>query len=363
MIHVGFIIEQALGHITHGQNLLSNVQDNSEIAAHWGLPRWDANGLTGKIPNWTLRAGLQARRMVGEMERSGPLDVLFFHTQVTAVLSQSWLRRIPSVVSLDATPLQYDALGEFYAHAAGPRWLEQWKWRLNHNVFHAARHVVSWSEWAKAGLSAYAVPADKVTVIPPGVNVADWTPPAARRHDAETVKILFVGGDLERKGGKLLLKAFRTLRATATTTAAPALELHLVTRTAVPPEPGLFVYNNMQPNSPRLKQLFFDSDIFCLPTYGDCLPLALAEAGAAGLPLVAADVAAIPEIVQEGVTGFLAPRGDVDALAETLQRLIDQPELRRRLGDQAAQLVAAEHDAGRNARRLLALLKDVAGCG
>ena len=52
------------------------------------------------------------------------LDALFFHTQVPAILAQSWLRKIPGIVSLDATPLQYDELGAFYKHEQGPAWLE-----------------------------------------------------------------------------------------------------------------------------------------------------------------------------------------------------------------------------------------------
>ncbi len=364
-VRIGFIIEQVLGHITHAKNLQTNVPADPAVESYWSLPAWDAPGLAGKVPNWTLKAALQARRDIDAMQRQTPLDALFFHTHITAVLSQKWLKRIPSVVSIDATPQQYDELGQFYAHASGPGWLEQRKWRLNQNIFRAARHLVSWSHWAKAGLDAYEVSSDKVTVIPPGVNVSEWTRPEPRRPQSSAVKLLFVGGNLERKGGEVLLEAFRKLRerlpapAYAANT-QPAVELHLVTRTAVSPEPGLFVYNDMQPNNDRLKQLYFESDIFCLPTFGDCLPMALAEAGAAGLPLVASDVAAIPEIVRDDETGFLAPPGDVAALTTALQRLIAYPDLRLRLGEQAAQLVQNEHDAEKNAQRLLNLLKSIA---
>ena len=79
------------------------------------------------------------------------LDALFFHTQVPAVLAQSWLRKIPGIVSLDATPLQYDELGAFYKHKQGPAWLENWKWRLNRDCFRSARRLVAWAEWTKLG--------------------------------------------------------------------------------------------------------------------------------------------------------------------------------------------------------------------
>jgi glycosyltransferase involved in cell wall biosynthesis len=261
------------------------------------------------------------------------------------------MRRVPSIVSLDATPLQYDAMGEVYHHAQGPAWLERLKWTLNRDCFRAARHMVAWSHWAKRGLVCdYEVPAEKVTVIPPGVNVTEWMRPTPRIRHTGPVKVLFVGGDLKRKGGLLLIEAFRALRPLG-------VELHVVTRDIIPTEPGLFVYNQMEPNSAPLKQLYHDSDIFCLPTYGDSLAIVLAEAGAAGLPLVATHVAGIGEIVETGVTGVLTQPGDARALVSVLEPLVRDPDLRLDLGAGAAKLVARELDAQRNTRRLLDLLK------
>ena len=84
------------------------------------------------------------------------------------------------------------------------------------------------SDWTKLGLVRdYEVPADKITVIPPGVNVQEWRRPTPRVPHTDPVKILFVGGDLERKGGLVLLEAFRALRHLG-------LELHLVTKDRLP---------------------------------------------------------------------------------------------------------------------------------
>jgi glycosyltransferase involved in cell wall biosynthesis len=270
---------------------------------------------------------------------------------VPAVLSTSLIRRVPTVISLDATPLQIDELGRAYGHKRGLPWAEQVKRQLNQNCFQAAQHLVTWSEWALQGLvAAYGVPAEKITVIAPGVSVADWARPAPRPAGAGPLRILFVGADFARKGGPTLLEAFRAL-------GRADVELHLVTRQALPPERGVVVHTGMAPNSPELRALFHRCDIFCLPTLGDCLPMALAEAGAAGLPLVATAVGAIPELVRHGETGLLLAPGDAGALAAALRQLLDEPALRRRLGEQACALVRRDHDVARSARRLLDLLK------
>jgi glycosyltransferase involved in cell wall biosynthesis len=352
---IGFILEQALGHITHAQNLRVNIPRDPDVQAHWALVPWETTGIGSRIPvyksNWTVRAGLRARSMVARMTRQHQLDALFFHSQVPAVPATNWIKRFPSIVSLDATPRQYDSLGAFYAHDEGPAWLEDLKWRMNRDCYRAARHLVTWSGWAKQGLiDDYEVPAEKITVIPPGVNSREWLRATPRTPHAGPVKILFVGGNLERKGGLLLLDAFRALR-------DHGVELHLATRDSVAPEPGIFVYNNMQPNSDALKQLYHDCDIFCLPTYGDCLPMVLSEAGAAGMPTVATQVAGIPEIVREGETGFLVPTGDPHALTEALRRLVLDAGLRLAQGERAVDVVTREFDAQYNAIRLLELLK------
>ncbi len=352
---IGFIVEQTLGHVTYAQNLQRTVAADPDIRACWEPIAWETRGVASRVPiyrsNWTVRAGIRARRAIGRISGRATVDALFFHTQVPAMLSTGWMRRVPSVVSLDATPRQYDAFGEHYRHRVGPAWLEHLKWTAHRRCFQTARGLVAWSDWAKRGLTGeYDVPAEKVSVIPPGVNVGDWARPAPRERRPGPVKVLFVGGDLKRKGGPLLVEAFHALRPLG-------IELHLVTRDRVAAEPGVFVHSRMEPNSAALKQLYHDSDVFCLPTHGDCLPLVLAEAGAAGLPVVATDVAGIGEIVEDGITGFLVPVGDASALTAALKALVANPELRLGQGARAAAAVAARFDAERNARRLLDVVK------
>ncbi len=360
--NIGFIIEQALGHITHGKNLAKNIELDPQINPFWGYPQQPQSGVMALpgIRNWTLQAGLQSNQALRQLEaKSGGLDAIFFHTQVTAILAQGWLKRIPSVVSLDATPLQYDSLGEFYAHESGPSWLESFKFNKNKSCYQLAKKLVTWSDWAKDSLvKDYGISEQKIVTIAPGVNVSDWqAPEQTQAKDGDVVKILFVGGDLKRKGGDDLIDAFKSLQAELDN---PKFELHMVTKGNPDPVENLFVYNNMQPNSDALKALYHQADIFCLPTYGDCLPMVLSEAAATELPIISTSVAAIPEIVKEGEGGLLVSPGSVPQLKDALSHLITHGSKRQEMGQAALQITQQHFDAQKNAMKLFELLKETA---
>jgi glycosyltransferase involved in cell wall biosynthesis len=357
---VVFVLEQTLGHVTHASNLRALVGASDEIRPVFAPIEYEVDGWPARVPgygNWTVRAGLRARWAIRAMRGDGPIDAMFVHTQVPAILIPDVLRRIPTVVSLDATPIQYDELGEHYGHATRGARAEHLKWRANRDCFAAARAVVTWAEWTKRGLvDRYEVPADKITVIPPGVDSRKWV--ARTEHggaENAPVRVLFVGGDLARKGGLTLIEAVRQLRG-----AGVAVELDLVTRNDAKTEPGIRVHHGLGPNSPGLIELYQRADVFCLPTLGDCLPMVLSEAGAVGLPLVSTDVGAISEIVRPERTGLLVPPNDPESLAGALGRLAGDQGMRRKLGDEARRVVAAEYDAAANARRLVSLLVAIA---
>jgi glycosyltransferase involved in cell wall biosynthesis len=96
-------------------------------------------------------------------------------------------------------------------------------------------------------------------------------------------------------------------------------------------------------HSAAMADLLRTATVFCLPTYyPEGVPKALLEAGATSLALVATDVAGCREVVLDGDTGLLVPPRDPDALAAAVGRLLDDPELARRLGESARARVEQE---------------------
>ena len=82
-----------------------------------------------------------------------------------------------------------------------------------------------------------------------------------------------------------------------------------------------------------IPEILAASDIFVLSSFWEGLPYTIIEAMMAGLPVVATRVGGVPELVEDGVTGFLVPPKDPGALAEALRKLVEDPELRRKMGE------------------------------
>jgi glycosyltransferase involved in cell wall biosynthesis len=352
-----FVLEQTLGHVAHTANLERALAGTDWVeGAVYKLP-YEPRGALERLPgfrNWSLRASLMARAALRRRCRQGPLDAAFVHTQVASLLSVGVMRSVPTVVSLDATPVNFDDVGEAYGHRRGYPLAETLKAAVNQRAFMAAAALVTWSRLAADSLSAdYGVPASRVHVIPPGVDLERFRPDPGERSDS-LLRVLFVGGDFARKGGPDLLAALQGL---------PEAELDVVTGGdvgQVPANVRCRVHRGLRPGDPELLALYRRADVFALPSRGDCLPQVLAEAAASGLPLVATATGAMAEIVRDGVNGFLVPVGAPADLRLALRRLVTQPELRRAMGQASLELARSEHDALANHRRIFDLMLETA---
>lgn len=116
------------------------------------------------------------------------------------------------------------------------------------------------------------------------------------------------------------------------------------------------VFVGWQQNVNAYLRSFF---LLVLPSRREALPVVLRQAGALALPVVAADVGGVSEIVAHERTGLLYPAGDIDALARTLQTLLDAPERARELGRRARRFVAKRFDLERWLRETETILESV----
>ena len=103
------------------------------------------------------------------------------------------------------------------------------------------------------------------------------------------------------------------------------------------------------------------ASIFILPTYYDyeCFPLVLLEAMQYSLPVVSTYEGGIPDVVEDGVTGFLVPQKDVPALADKLEILIKNPELRNQMGAAGRKKYEEKFTLERFEGRMVAILNEV----
>ena len=145
-------MEQTLGHITHAQNLAQVVSQHSDIESVWMPIEFTNNDLYEKLPgvknNWTLRSSLRARRALKLNADSPKLDALMIHTGTIGLFCSPWMRKIPTIVSLDATPNNIDKLGSGYSHTRDSAIEEQLKLLCTRAVYQSASHLVAWSGWA-----------------------------------------------------------------------------------------------------------------------------------------------------------------------------------------------------------------------
>lgn len=215
-------------------------------------------------------------------------------------------------VSTDATMLSCMDLGH---PQPDPNELEN-----ERRVFRAARVVVAWSSWAARSLKdqcQYGVPADRVLVAPPASIVS-----AGKVEPRRNLRrILFVGNDWKRKGGPLLLQWHQQRW-------ADRCELWIVSSQAVmDPESRNVRWLGAVPNDKLIAEIFPAADLFVFPTQSDMTPVVLAEAIAAGLPCVTSRIAGIPDLVDEGYTGFLLPPDDHAGFIAAVERLMEDSQL------------------------------------
>jgi len=365
MFNFGFVVEHMLGHVTHYQNLRQWTTQDPSVCPTWLPIEADKQDIWEQMPivraNWSLQSSLRARDAIRAAVYDRPLDALFLHTQTLALFALPIMQRIPTVISTDATPLNYDSVGEAYEHKVGGNSLiERQKFLWNRKAYHTADALVTWCDWAKDSLvTDYGIAAEKVSVIPPGIDLAQWDFGTKTTVNIDAtqnpLRLLFVGGDFVRKGGLTLIEAFHQGLAQDCTLDIVTKDLK-IERDLVGVE-GVRVHCGLTSNSPVLKDLYAKADVFVFPTQADCSPIAVMEAMAAGLPVIATDVGALSEQVEHGVNGFIVPPRNAGAVFAAVRTLVEDESRRHTMAIASRRLAEERFDGRRNYNKILTLMK------
>jgi len=190
-----------------------------------------------------------------------------------------------------------------------------------------ARLILFPSQWAaRSAVEDYGAAKDKVRVIPFGANL-DREPDRQAvigKKISDTVKILFLAKEWERKGGAIAVDTLKSLK-------DMGIDAQLTVCGVTPPpgvaHPAMTVFPYLDKNIARDRKQFehilSESHLLLLPTRTECYGIVFCEANAYGLPVFATRVGGIPSIVESGKNGYLLPveasgKDFADTIAKTI---------------------------------------------
>jgi len=285
-------------------------------------------GFGGTAYEISIALGAEKKRL-GTIVEQGGFDVMHYHTMWTPLLPFQVFRRsrAANVATFHDTPAPTFE-GRLLAHLFRA---------ISERLLPKLDGVITPSEAPLAHLAKVGPP---VHILPPSTDLSRFA--AARlskraRFDDGRINILFLGRLETRKGAALLLDAYRRL-------ITDELPVRLIIAGKGEKENALreFGAAHALPNlefiggffDDEAPQLYADCDIFCAPApYGESFGIVIAEAMASGKPVVAAANAGYRTLLTGEGARFLTPPGDVDALTDGLRTLVNDADLRAKLGE------------------------------
>lgn len=185
----------------------------------------------------------------------------------------------------------------------------------------AGHHFFCMSHWyADALMLEHSVKPEQITIIPPIVDTVYWTPSVSERSPGP-LRVVFIGADFTRKGGDVLMAVINLPEFSE-------VEWHLVTKSSpTTTRQNVFCYTQFDTDAEGMRTLVQSSDVHVLPTTADCSPIAILEASACGIPSIATRMAGIVDLIDDGVSGYLLTKPDVENLSAALRNYIVNPAL------------------------------------
>jgi glycosyltransferase involved in cell wall biosynthesis len=194
---------------------------------------------------------------------------------------------------------------------------------------------------------------DKLRIVHCGVDPRLFE---LKRHTGSGSRLLFVGRLVAAKGLPVLLNAIAQIEDAILDIAGDGPDRQLLTERARSLGISSRVRFHGYLSQPQIRELLGHTDIFVLSSFAEGVPVVLMEAMAAGVPVVATQIAGIPELVQHEKSGLLVLPGDAISTASAIRRLLENPELRNRYAEAARRQIEQEFDVNSETSWLATIL-------
>lgn len=284
-----------------------------------GIPAWSLRHLIRSVNPWRdVLAFWELRRLLRLLKP----DLVATHTSKAGVIGRlaAWSLGIPAI---------YTAHGWSFIQEAGPIMKRVYILAEKFAGLLSAR-VITVSEYdCSFCLKHRILPPDKVITVHNGIPDVPYIPP---EQDTEIPRLIMVARLERPKNHIVLLEALNLLKDLD-------WELNLVGDGPLRSDIEKAVCRlslkervNLLGARVDVPELLRKSQVFILMSDMEGLPISILEAMRSGLPVVAFDVGGVAEMVDQGVNGFLVRKGCVEELAERLEVLVRDKELRRRMG-------------------------------
>jgi glycosyltransferase involved in cell wall biosynthesis len=357
-----YAVRNTLMHIAFLDSWIQNVAEGSGTAAAIGGLRGaliaSGHDVARLAPPTLWPRNLTWRRLLFNIQLPALLRALRYDL-VVGVDIDGWLwsgarDRRPYLVSIKGV------IAEEMQHEGGrTRLLFELLSRLEGANARRADAVLTTSAYCRAAIGRhYGVPAGRVRLVPEGIDLARWRHMlAAQPRASDGATILCVARQYPRKHIADLLLALPAVRQAVPRARAVIVgdgPLHATLR-ALAAELRLgdaAQFLGSLPDDAQVARCYRQADVFCLPSVQEGFGIVFLEAMAAGLPIVAARAAAVPEVVPNAEAGLLVPPGDVAALSEALIALLTNTE-RRAAYSTFGQRYVEQYDWGRVAEIFL----------
>lgn len=327
------------------------------IRAHWAaLRRAPGRWLAALALAWRTRPP-GPKALLWQLFYFAEAGVLAEHLRKQGVthLHNHFANSSCSVAML--TSVMSDIPFSFTLHGPAIFFEPMW-WRIDEKIARA-RFVACISHFCRSQAMLFSdqVHWPKLRLVHCGVTLADYGRPPQEKGAGK--RVLFVGRLDAVKGVPLLLEAFA-----ATHAHHPQARLTVVgdgpARAALETQAqrlgiaGVTDFTGYRTQS-EVAALLGQSDMLVLPSFAEGVPVVLMEAMASRIPVIASQVAGVPELVEDGKSGFVIPAGDLATLTARLGTLLSDPDLCRKMGEVGRARVEADYDITAEAAWLLRL--------